>query len=348
MSSSVGSAVTSTLPRPAPEPATPTSQAHARRVELHVMAVRSHLDSHHVTLDAATPPRAGMPGRSVTERERAARHRPRHIPLGSSASTAPWSITPHHHRHVDLGAPRPARHPATTTPRIHPRPFTSARAAMSVSPNRSRVVTGCGVGRRGAWLLDWSEGGQAAVSGQRRHRFSPPMGMWLSRSGSEVGSSLVKSPRMPREPGRPRRPGHRPQVVRQPRHRSRRSRRRPLSKLPRSRSMSSGADLSIRRRPRRPFSETTWTDRPRTPILEHMFDSRSGRGAVNTLAQGTDNPATRCRVSPLLARRPGWTVSEHPSGMVIWRSPSGRHYLRHPSRPSGGVGGGCRDAPARP
>jgi hypothetical protein len=39
-----------------------------------------------------------------------------------------------------------------------------------------------------------------------------------------------------------------------------------------------------------------------------------------------------CRVYPMLARRPGWTVSEHPSGMLIWRSPSGRHYLRRPDR----------------
>jgi hypothetical protein len=37
-----------------------------------------------------------------------------------------------------------------------------------------------------------------------------------------------------------------------------------------------------------------------------------------------------CRVYPLLARRPGWTVCEHPSGMLIWRSPSGRHYLSRP------------------
>ncbi len=71
--------------------------------------------------------------------------------------------------------------------------------------------------------------------------------------------------------------------------------------------------------------------------------TRSRGVLVNTVAQGTDNPAAPCRVSPLLARRPGWTVSEHPSGMVIWRSPSGRHYLRRPSRPA--RNGRCRDAP---
>jgi hypothetical protein len=38
-------------------------------------------------------------------------------------------------------------------------------------------------------------------------------------------------------------------------------------------------------------------------------------------------------VYPLFARRPGWTVSEHPSGMLIWRGPDGRHYLSHPARP---------------
>jgi hypothetical protein len=36
------------------------------------------------------------------------------------------------------------------------------------------------------------------------------------------------------------------------------------------------------------------------------------------------------QVLPLLARRPGWTVSEHPSGTLIWRSPAGRHYVCHP------------------
>jgi hypothetical protein len=36
----------------------------------------------------------------------------------------------------------------------------------------------------------------------------------------------------------------------------------------------------------------------------------------------------RSRVSPLFARRSGWRVSAHPSGMLIWRSPAGRHYLQ--------------------
>lgn len=52
----------------------------------------------------------------------------------------------------------------------------------------------------------------------------------------------------------------------------------------------------------------------------------------------------------LLAHRPGWTVSEHPSGMLIWRSPTGRHYLHHPGttdHEAAGAGPG-RDPEARP
>ncbi|HEX4248859.1 MAG TPA: hypothetical protein VH008_13430 [Pseudonocardia sp.] len=63
--------------------------------------------------------------------------------------------------------------------------------------------------------------------------------------------------------------------------------------------------------------------------------------------QGADASAAPCRVYPLLARRPGWTVSEHPSGMVIWRGPSGQHYLRRPIPSPRRIGpDGCRDAPA--
>ncbi|HEY2206449.1 MAG TPA: hypothetical protein VGH99_18450 [Pseudonocardia sp.] len=51
------------------------------------------------------------------------------------------------------------------------------------------------------------------------------------------------------------------------------------------------------------------------------------------------------RVSPLFAGRPGWTVSEHPSGMVIWRSPTGRHYLRAPL--SGRAGARAGSIPSR-
>jgi hypothetical protein len=47
-----------------------------------------------------------------------------------------------------------------------------------------------------------------------------------------------------------------------------------------------------------------------------MFDSLASRNFA--------------QVSPLLACRPGWRVSEHPSGMLIWRSPAGRHYVCHP------------------
>jgi len=62
--------------------------------------------------------------------------------------------------------------------------------------------------------------------------------------------------------------------------------------------------------------------------------------------QGAGASSAQCRVYSLFARRRGWTVSEHPSGMVIWRSPSGRHYLRNPSPMSRRVGTGYRDAPA--
>lgn len=33
-----------------------------------------------------------------------------------------------------------------------------------------------------------------------------------------------------------------------------------------------------------------------------------------------------------LKQQPGWSLSRHPSGTVIWRTPSGHHYIRRPSR----------------
>ncbi|HEY4003584.1 MAG TPA: hypothetical protein VGM60_00135 [Pseudonocardia sp.] len=57
-------------------------------------------------------------------------------------------------------------------------------------------------------------------------------------------------------------------------------------------------------------------------------------------------PTAPCRVYPLLGRRAGWTVSEHPSGMIIWHGPAGRHYLQRPPAGPRPVGGGVCDYPA--
>jgi hypothetical protein len=74
--------------------------------------------------------------------------------------------------------------------------------------------------------------------------------------------------------------------------------------------------------------------------IEQMFGSfiqespgRAGAAsrvgaARRAMASFSSRGEERSQVSPLFARRSGWRVSAHPSGMLIWRSPAGRHYLQ--------------------
>jgi hypothetical protein len=160
-------------------------------------------------------------GGSVTERERTARpgraasrsgrrHRQHR---GQSRLTTTVMSTSAHHDPLDIRHNYSAYPPTT----VH---LGAGRHAGS--SNRSPSW-------RGARLSDWSEGGQAAASGQRRRRFRRPRDMWLSRSGSEIGSSLIGSPRMPRNLVGPGDLVTGRQLFRQPRHCFRRPRRRPCA-----------------------------------------------------------------------------------------------------------------------